>query len=239
MRCAFATLLFVTLLCISHEAAALKISPFKASITPSTDKATQVFRIENNSNESAAIQVSVQTWAIAPNGEEINNDAEDDFSVFPAQMVLKPHESRAVRVQYLGEMPDAEKAYRVLAEQIPINLQDTQNAGSGVKFLLRFKAGLYVTPIGAKSHVVVSGVEKQENLVRITLNNKGTLHTLLREPVLRLETDAGETVTLDKDQIKPMDSANMHAGIARSFDIEVPSGLTSVRSAKLEYEPGF
>lgn len=238
MRHVLATVVFIFAIGVSQDAMALKISPFKASITPNTDKATQVFRIENNSPESAAIQVSVLTWAIASDGEEINAEAEDDFSVFPAQMVLKPYESRAVRVQYLGLMPDSEKAYRVLAEQIPITLQDTKDSGSGVKFLLRFKAGLYVTPTGAKSQVVVSSVEKQTGGVRLTLKNKGNLHALLREPVLYLETDSGNVV-LQPDQIKPLDSANMHAGIMRSFDISIPSGLTSVRSAKLEYEPGF
>jgi hypothetical protein len=52
------------------------------------------------------------------------------LSFFPPQLVLNPHESRAVRVQYLGKTEGVEKAYRLVAEQLPVHLHDTPAAGS-------------------------------------------------------------------------------------------------------------
>lgn len=222
---------------VSHPAYALKIAPFKAAMV--AGETTKVFHVENNSDEPAAVQVSIETWTITPEGEEFNTDAEDDFTVFPAQLVLKPHERRAVRIQYLGEAPATETAYRVLAEQIPIALKDTPAGGSGLKFLLRFKAGLYIGPVNPQANVVVEKIETvNDGMAKLTLVNKGNGHTLMREPVLTLAMADGKTVTLKSDQMPTLSGMNMHAGISRVFYIPIPSGATPT-SANLEFGNAF
>jgi len=243
MKSRFLTIAGLALLIVSGSsfpAAALKISPFKAAMVAGTDT-SKVFHVENNSSESAAVQISMETWSITPEGTEVNRDAEDEFTVFPAQVVLKPHERRAVRIQWLGsDLPQKEKAYRVLAEQIPISLLDTPAAGSGLKFLLRFKAGLYIGPAKPAADVVVAKTEPHGlNTLRVTLQNNGTGHTLMRNPQLTLTLEDGQTVIVKDTDLRGLAGSNMHAGSTRYFDVSVPSGLSSVKAAHLVFESAF
>lgn len=237
--------LFLSILIIvsgAPAAYALKITPFKTSLAADEDNATQIFRIENNSAEPAAVQISVLTWEIQPDGTELNRDAEDDFVVFPAQLVLKAHESKAVRIQWLGGKEiKAERPYRVLAEQIPMNLQEMPKSGSGMRFLLRFLAGLYVAPSqGVNSDIIVRGVTVLESALHVELFNQGTGHSLMKAPILHLTLENGQTVSLSQENIKPLAGENMHAGIGRHFTLPLPPDLTApVKSARLDFEKGF
>lgn len=233
-------LALVFLLAGAMPAFALKISPFKASLDVTDPNATQLFRIENNSAEPAAVQVSVTTWRILPDGTEQNEDAEGDFIVFPAQVVLQPHESRAVRVQYAGPPGTVEKAYRLVAEQLPVRLQDTPGAGSAVRFMLRFKAALYVVPGKVKSEIAVRDVENSGCDLAVTLVNKGTGHSLIRDPELDLRLKNGGGKTLSGDMLAKLAGENIHAGSERRFGILLPPELcANVESAALQFKPAF
>lgn len=227
-------------LSFANPAEALKISPFKVALDGTAD--SQVFRVENNTAEPAAVQVSVLTWEIAPDGQEVNSDAEDDFVVFPAQLVLPPHESRAVRVQFLGAREGrAEKSYRLLAEQLPVHLKETPGAGSAVRFMLRFKAALYIRPGKTVSDVKVKSAENMpDGTLRLTLLNAGTGHTLLRKPVLGLTLADGQKISVTGEALKTLDGENIHAGGERWFDISLPPVAAGrVAAAEFDFEPSF
>lgn len=54
--------------------------------------------------------------------------------VFPEQIVLQPGESQSVRVQWSGDsVPATEVAYRLMAEQLPIDLGTEGANRSGLK----------------------------------------------------------------------------------------------------------
>lgn len=230
-------------LCLLAEpAGALKISPFKTSLEADSANPTEVFRVENNAGESAAVEISVTTWSIATDGSESNASAESDFIVFPAQMVLKPHESRAVRVQYVGVAPQREKAYRVVAEQLPISLRDTPDAGSYVKFMLKFRAALYITPKGAAPGVrVVSATSQSGGLLRLELVNEGAVHAVMQKSRLDVVFDGGRSLSLDAGSLKGLEGENMHAGATRVFLLPLPAGHAAgkVVDATLTFETAF
>lgn len=54
---------------------------------------------------------------------EKNEDAGKDFTIYPAQLVLKPDAQCSVRIRWLGD-PNfkQEEACRIIAEQLPVNL---------------------------------------------------------------------------------------------------------------------
>lgn len=232
----------VFLCLLTAPAAALKISPFKTSLDAGSANPTEVFRVENNADESAAVEISVTTWSIAADGSENNAPAENDFIVFPAQMVLKPHESRAVRVQYVGAAPSQEKAYRVIAEQLPVSLQDTPDAGSYVKFMLKFRAALYVTPKDAAPRVrVVSAAAQSGGVLRLELANEGAAHAVMQKSRLDVVFDGGRSLSLDAAGLKGLEGENMHAGATRVFLLPLPAGHAGgkVVDAKLTFETAF
>lgn len=242
MRCVLAA--FVGLLCVlATPAAALKMMPFKAVVIAGVQGQSQVFRLENNTPESAAVEVRVMTWHIAEDGVEENIPAESDFAVFPAQLVLAPHESRAVRVQWQGKTPPAqEKAYRLVAEQLPVTLKDTAAAGSAVRFLLRFKGALYLRPHGTvRSDIQIARLESMaDGRLALTLVNNGTAHAVMRRPKLRYHS-AGQVRVLDGKTLAAVAGENIHAGAKRRFILPAPMGITTtdISSATFEYEASF
>ena len=239
-RWAALPLAFAFLLAMMQPAAALKISPFKGMIIPGATPQTQLFRLENNSAEEAAVQVSVLTWDIAPDGSEINHDAENDFSVFPAQLILKPHENRGVRVQWLGTgKPPLEKSYRVLAEQVPVQLKDALTNSTAVRFMLRFKAALYIAPETPVNDISVESIQSAPNgQAMATIVNKGTVHTLINKPTLHLMLANGHETVLSGAALKAMDGENIHAGAKRIFPVVMPA-TEQVTTSHLDFTPGF
>lgn len=230
----FFPVVFAALLLASAPAAALKLLPFKAAIiaTPAADAqggAVQVFRLENNTNGPVAVEVYAETWDVDENGQETNQSARAEFSIFPAQLVLPPRESRAVRVVWRGAAPAQEKPFRLVAAQLPVDLKNAAADAAAVRFLLRFKAALYIRPAAA----VKSDIRAEEVIMlpdgrlRLTLHNHGTAHAVLHGPQLSLTLADGGRAEIGSDVLKPLEGENIHAGRRRIFVLPRPPQLSA------------
>lgn len=223
------------------EAYALKVSPFKAHLIPAGRDVTSVFRVENHLSEPVAVQMGVMTWDIEPDGREVNKAADDLFVVFPSQMILKPGERRAVRVQWLGEQDvEHERPFRFVAEQVPIALKQTPKGRSGLSFMVRFMAALYITPHKAKSDIQVKRIERLGNKMRVYLANQGTGHSLVREPELKIILANEKSLILKEEDLLPIAGENIHAGKVRYFDLPMPRGVREdILRGEIAYKKGF
>ena len=253
MRCFYGLAVFGAALALIlpavAPAAALKLLPFKAAIavTPAAAAkggAVQVFRLENNTNGAVAVEVYAETWDVDAAGVETNQSAKALFSIFPAQLVVPPRESRAVRVVWLGEAPAREKAFRLVAAQLPVDLKDAAADGAAVRFLLRFKAALYIRPAqDVKSDIRAETAEiLPDGRLRLMLHNRGNAHALLRRPRLTLVLATGQQVTLPESALKPLEGENIHAGAQRLFTLawlpSLPQGAAVAR-AEFAYDGMF
>lgn len=230
-------LLFVFVLAFSvaavDEANAFRFSPFRAKFAPSGDGANQLFTVENNTGEPASVQIRITTRDVDVDGGEKNADAEKDFMIYPAQLVLEPHASRSVRVQWVGN-PNLkeEKAYRIIAEQLPVNLDKKKPKNSAVKFLVSYRGALFVTPQGLAHNVTLdfSGTTQDatgKKVLEIVLHNRGTQHALLRDLKLNIRDDKNNSVSLSgEDQLKGVTGEGILAGHRRQFFIPRPEGLS-------------
>ncbi len=234
-----ALLFFVFVLIFSvaavHEANAFRFSPFRVKFEPSGDGANQLFTVENNTDQPASVQIRITTRDVDVDGGEKNTDAEKDFMIYPAQLVLEPNTSRSVRVQWIG-VPNLkeEKAYRIIAEQLPVNLDKNKPKTSAVKFLVSYRGALFVTPPGLSHNVTLdfSGVTRDatgKKFLDIVLHNRGTQHAMLRNLKLDIKDDKGNTITLaGEDQLKGVTGEGVLAGHRRQFMILWPKGLAGV-----------
>lgn len=232
-------LLFLSILFISvatvHEANAFRFAPFRAKFEPSGDGANHLFTVENNTEDPASVQIRITTRDVDVDGGEKNTDAEKDFMIYPAQLVLEPHASRSVRVQWVGD-PNLkeEKAYRIIAEQLPVNLDKKAPKTSAVKFLVSYHGALFVTPPGLAHNVTLdfSGATKDatgKKVLEIVLHNRGTQHAMLRNLKLDIKDDKGNTITLaGEDQLKGVTGEGILARHRRQFMIPWPKGLAGV-----------
>lgn len=243
-------LFLVTLLLGSlgaSPALAFRLVPFSATFTPTGPGTSQAFRVDNDTDQPIAVQIAMVHREMAADGNEQLVDAEDDFTVFPAQLVLLPGEGRALRVQWLGEgAPTSELPYRMIAEQLPVDLDPQQNQGARIKFLVRYEATIYVATPVMKPDLMIERVQPvaeggRPAMAAVTVQNRGTAHAVLDQISLTLQSKVnGAAVTLAGDQLKGMESENVLAGHTRRFllpwpvdlpvgDVEATMKVTSLR----------
>ncbi|MBI3897178.1 MAG: molecular chaperone [Gammaproteobacteria bacterium] len=233
MRKLMFVFIFVVSVVVAQEAHAFRFSPFRAKFEPSGAGANQLFTVENNTNEPASVQIRIMTREVDVDGGEKNVDAEKDFAIYPAQMVLEPHASRSVRVQWTGDAKlKEEKSYRIIAEQLPVNLNKENPKNSAVKFLVSYRGALFVTPPGLTQNVTLdfSGTTQDavgNKMLEIVLHNRGTQHALLRNLKLDLKDDKGNTISLTgENQLKGITGESVLAKHRRQFMIPRPKELT-------------
>lgn len=216
-----------------QEAQAFRFSPFRVKFEPAGAGANQIFTVENDTNAPASVQIRIVTREVDVDGGEKNADAEKDFTIYPAQMVLKPHTTRSVRVQWLGDPKlKEEKAYRIIAEQLPVNLDKQKPKTSAVKFLVTYRGALFVTPPGLAHNVTLdfTGTTQDasgKKMLEIVLHNRGTQHALLRNLKLDIKDDKGNSVSLaGQNQLKGITGEGILAKHRRRFMIPRPTELT-------------
>lgn len=213
-------------------AVAFKFSPFRAKFEPSGAAANQLFTVENNTDEPASVQIRITTREMDVDGGEKDADDEKDFMIYPAQLVLEPHTSRSVRVQWAGD-PNLkeEKAFRIIAEQLPVNLSKEKPKSSSVRFLVSYHGALFVTPPGLAHNVTLDFAGTMHDtagrkILEIVLHNRGTQHALLRNLKLDIKDDKGNTISLSgPDQLKGVTGETILEKHERRFLIPWPSAL--------------
>lgn len=238
----FTALLLLRLLLLANDAHAYKLIPLSVEMTPSGLGARQSFRIENPSDVPVAIELKMFSRSMSPDGKDILTEAEDDFIIHPAQVIVMPGKTQAIRLQWIGDpQPEQELAYRMIVEQIPVSFDAEPSDGGQLKLLVRFIASVYIVPRSTRADVKVTSVlkvsddEGNKNL-EIKLSNHGTAHALLRKTSLTLN-NGNSKIELTSDQIPMMVSQNILAGHHRVFVIPRPKGLASGKiSALIKYQ---
>ncbi|HVR36447.1 MAG TPA: fimbria/pilus periplasmic chaperone [Methylomirabilota bacterium] len=209
---------------------AFKLVPIKMDFEPAGRGANQAFRLENESTNTVAIQISMLTRRMDMDGKETNTSADDDFIVYPPQVLLKPKQVQTVRVKWVGDSkPEKELAYRILAEQLPVNLENEKQAGAQIKLLIRYLGSVYIVPKGAKADVVLESAVPRtdaqgQRQIELIFHNRGNAHMILRD--LRLTIQVGDkTVELEPEALPNIAGENMLAGGKRRFVVPWPAGL--------------
>ncbi|ASC71339.1 hypothetical protein XM38_022910 [Halomicronema hongdechloris C2206] len=241
---ALAALLFLAVASI-NPALAFQLKPISQVFAPIGEGATKSYEVVNDSDERIAVEVSVVERNMDIDGQESYEPADEDFLVYPPQMILEPQSVQTVRVTWLGDPdPSQELTYRLVAEQLPINLADpdaqvTRPVGS-VQILLRYLGSLYVRPADVAPDVQVASVEaitgsEGEAQVAITLANQGTASARLRDLQVSL-TAQGTTLNLGPDQLDGMAGQIVLPGHQRRFVMPRPTNLANGEiTATIEY----
>lgn len=226
----FYLLLSALVFLTTPAAQAFKLVPIQMEFEPAGRGANQAFRLENNSSNTVPVQISMLTRQMDLDGNETNAPAEDDFLVYPPQVLLKPNQVQTVRVKWLGNpKPQKELAYRILAEQLPVNLEKEQPSGAQINLLVRYLGAVYIVPKGAKADVgLASAVPKTDaagkRQIELIFENRGAAHAILSD--LRLRIQAGEKIIeLAAEALPKVAGENMLAGQKRRFSVPCPEGL--------------
>ncbi len=217
-------------------AAAFQLVPMSAVIDPVASPPTVVFTISNTGADPIAVQLRVATRRTLPDGTEINDTASDQLQVFPSQLVVRPGATQTVRVRWIGEgQPQQELPFRLVAEQLPVNLSRTETEASGVQFMLRYRATVYVRPENTQAEIAVIDltVDEDERTATITVENNGTRHQSFTEGRIVLIQDGTETV-MPLREIEPFVTVNVLPGETRR--VTVPLDLLPVSPDQVAFQ---
>lgn len=230
----FSFILFIILSGIS-PALAFKLEPISRVFEPAGAGATQSYQVINDSAEQIAVELSIAERKISLEGQETTESADDDFLVYPSQIVLPPQGVQSVRVTWLGNPnPEKELAYRIIAEQLPINLNNPEESqaettSGAVKVMFRYMGSVYIRPKNAESKVVLNGITHEKGTdgndrLVITFDNQGTRRAVLSELNLNL-TSQGSQLTLKPEQLEGVNNGVILAGNQRRFSMPWPQQL--------------
>lgn len=228
-------IVFFALIRVS-PALAFRFTPMTQVFAPVGDNATHAYEVVNDKDERIAVEVTVVGRSVDTSGTESYVSAEDDFLIYPAQMILEPNTTQVVRVSWLGDpAPTQELAFRLVAEQLPINLVDPNLPApikpvGQVQILLRYLGALFVRPEGVRAEVQIESVTAQSSqqgtpTVAITFINEGDASASLRDLHLNLSAQ-GQTVSLSPDQLKGVIGNTILAGHRRCFVLPRPPTLS-------------
>lgn len=212
------------LLLLAAPAAAFNFTPIDATLRPAGSGATQTFSVENPSPGPVAVEITMHSREMTPEGDDVLAPAGDLFTVYPSQLILPPGGRQSVRVQWNGPAElDGERAFRLIAEELPIDLGDDEDEGAGLDLLVRYVASVYVQPQGAEARISIDA-ETDDDGVVLVIRNQGTMRAVLRDEDYAIYAD-GERVELDEAQIEALSAVNVLAGHTRRLAIPDSVGL--------------
>ncbi|MBX3041274.1 MAG: molecular chaperone [Bdellovibrionaceae bacterium] len=200
---------------VPTAAMAFQLAPMVIHFSPSGKGATQVVTVENTGAEKVPLRLEAFSRSAGKGGEEIRHKS-SDFSIFPEQLVLLPNEKRNIRVSWIGQFEGrSEKAYRLVATQLPVQFKEKtdEKSGSGVNlsFLLQYVASVYVRPSEAAPDVKVKAFRLTgDRQLEITVKNEGTAHQLLKTKSLTLTDGKDRKVSIKDTSV--IDAVNLLAG---------------------------
>ncbi|WP_374666891.1 molecular chaperone [Ramlibacter sp.] len=215
----------------SFMAHAMSFTPIEMDFSPSGRGATQVFRLENTTAEPTAVEITLKSRQMKADGEDVLADADDQFNVFPAQVVLQPGQAQTVRVQYVGPAAlQAERAFRLIAEQLPIDVGQAPTNGGRMRLLVKYVASVYVVPANVRA-VLKTGEAKvvtagNARWLEVPVTNEGGTRRILKNAQLEV---AGRT--LGAEQLKGLEGENVLAGTTRVFRVPAPADLPATPGA--------
>jgi fimbrial chaperone protein len=208
---------FFFLLIGSLPALAFKFEPMVVDFKPEGAGSSQVFKVENENKEHVAVKVEAFIRQIDRNGVETRIPT-DHFKIFPSQLSLKGKDSRSVRITYQGPKHlTGEVAYRIVASQLPVDFEKKIKQ-SGVQFIFRFLASVYVTTDAFIPQLQVESVKKIDNKnTQVVLTNIGQKHRQLKGVKVILKDKTGKSLSLNEAVIKNWNAENILAGETRDY----------------------
>lgn len=208
--------------------------PMSYTIEASDKTKTALFTVYNDSNDPIAIQLDMRQRNMKADGSEDQPETED-FLIFPDQLVLGAKKKRVIKVRWLkGKIGPTEKSYRLIAEQLPIDVTKKKNSKTDIKILLRYVAALYVSPKEGKSNIKVVSSKTKKDLTRIEfyLENSGNIHQVLLKPILKVIQEGKSFQVTNLEGIK---GENILANTKRYFSFLPPKGVNVQKPYQIEF----
>jgi len=173
----------ILLLIASKLLFAINLVPMTETID-SKKKKNIVFKITNPSDEPVAVDFSVLKVLNTQNNQEQRTPT-NALQAYPTQFVLSPKETKSVRVRYMGKkLPEQEEVYRVIAQELDIDVSDKKADTSDgkvkaqIKMRFSYEGLVFVHKADAKAQLTVAAVQPSSQGLQINVTNSGSSSAL-------------------------------------------------------------
>jgi fimbrial chaperone protein len=140
--------------------ASLRVDPFIIYIIPNGQGSSSVVQLTNVTDVQLPFEATVVKRTVV-DGHEVDVPAEDDFVIFPPQMIIRPHETQTLRIQWIvGQAPTTSESYYVYVTQIPADVQPNV---TGIRISYRFGISVHVVPANTSPNFEVTGLRPATN----------------------------------------------------------------------------
>ncbi len=190
-----------------------------ASLDFGQGNASTLFYLENDSNQPIAIQVNLAKREMDENGNEKNPKIGDELTVYPSQLIIQPNEKKSIKVSWLNKfVPTKELSYRLIAEQLPIDMEKNKSKKASIKVLLKYVAALYVSGDNFQPNAVLAESIIIDDKINLVIDNSGSEHQVLNNLVLKYVSSKTKKENLvEGEDLKGMIGENVLAGSKRRF----------------------
>jgi fimbrial chaperone protein len=238
MLCALVSALLL-LLFAATPAGAFRVLPMTYDLAPIGSGATQLLRVENLGDRPLTVELFAERRDILEDGSERRTPADDDFVIFPPQSIIQPAETRAFRVQYLGE-PRLERSvtYAITVAQLPIELDGA--AETGVQVVFAFSTLANVVPPGSRAALEVREVRPDPagGGVLVLVENSGTRYGRVTEGSWTVGNSSGVEVTVAGELLREaIEVGLIQPGTQRLIHLPVPDELVAGGGLRANFTP--
>lgn len=151
-------------------ASAMDVQPTINVINLPRDAGGIRIAIRNPRNVPLPVSFEIFERKVNLDGTEEQKPADDLFTIFPAQAVIPPGRTQAVRIQWVGGATDKSRSFTFYSAEVPVNLEGQQ---SGVQRILRIGASVHVAPANTKPQPVIEASAPEADGVKVTVRNDG------------------------------------------------------------------
>ncbi|MCA1950273.1 MAG: fimbria/pilus periplasmic chaperone [Treponema sp.] len=208
--------------------------PMSVAISDFGTGTITTFKVVNESKERIAIRIRITTREMTEDGKETNKDIpESTFLIYPSRFVVEPESQQSIKVQWRGgTVGEKEQAFRIIAEQVPVNFEKSQ--GSALTLLFKYVGALYVVPPKASPAAiavqsVVGASEKGMPGFIVRIQNSGGCHEILVDTRLDIYSEGQKKFVLNTADLAAIEGQNILAGMTRQFFIPYPEAKNGVQ----------
>ncbi|MEL7445024.1 MAG: hypothetical protein AAGK02_04340 [Pseudomonadota bacterium] len=153
----WAAVFALALVCLPAPAMAARVAPMIVDLEPIGRGTTARIEMASDSARDIPYEVLMMRGEISEDGRLTLVPADEDFLVFPTQVLLESNSRQVFRIQYVGEAELAEsQIYYMSIKQIPIAFEEVER--SQVQVVVNYNVLVNVVPDGAEAEPVVRSI---------------------------------------------------------------------------------
>ncbi len=224
-------------------AGAFTFQPMFVRLDPMGPGKVQTFEIRNEGDQALAVQLSILTRSVGDDGLEKNEDASGLFTIYPPRLLVEPHSSASVKLQWNGPAKlDSEQSFRLVAESVALDTGAAKT--SGIKVMFRYIASVYVGEASYSPRIVctakgATGPGGRKGF-SVEVVNKGKAHVVADSATLVISGSKGRDFKFEGDQLGYLSGDNYLPGSPRRLFIPMDEAVPGkTYGARFDFDPVY